>query len=75
MQYSNLDDFIVFSPDSKKVAYIAPKNNGFTVIINGDGGGNVFDSISHPAFSNDSTKMTYIAQSGTQVYSVTEVLQ
>jgi len=52
----------IFSPNGRKVAYVAKKENKNFVVVNGKEGRAYDEIVGNPVFSNDSQKLAYIAK-------------
>ena len=60
--YEKLTDLVVFSPDSRRVAYVAGSNGDMAAIIDGKANGH-YDDVYGIAFSPDSRHVAYDASS------------
>jgi hypothetical protein len=64
-------DYHVFSPDGRRVAYIA-QQGGKQFVVVGKDRGETFDKVSFPVFSPDGQRVAYIAQQGEAKYVVAD---
>jgi dipeptidyl aminopeptidase/acylaminoacyl peptidase len=54
---------LVFSPDSKRLGYVAQNGNRYFVVVDGKAGPE-YPTVSHPRFSPDSRRVAYVAAPG-----------
>lgn len=68
-KHNPFGSFPVFSPDGKRVAYVAKTGKQWSVVINGEEG-KPYDEIGPPIFSPDSHSLAYEARLGKQWFLV-----
>lgn len=61
----------VFSPDSRRTAYVGVKNNRYVVVIDGIEG-REYEDVRLVQFSPDSRKLAYLARRDNRVYAVVD---
>ena len=57
---------IVFSPDGKRIAYVAGLEGGKKTVVIGGGKGSAHDDVRSPVFSSSSKEVSYIAREGSE---------
>jgi len=60
----------IFSPDSKRISYIARKGDKKFVVIDGKEEKHYDDILNYPVFSPDSKKLAYVAKAGSKEFVV-----
>ncbi|MDP2864061.1 MAG: hypothetical protein Q8N73_00135 [bacterium] len=72
--YAFCETNLIFSPDSKKTAYLIEENGKFYMVVNGKKG-KLYDEIVSFQFSSDSKYLGYGAQDGKELWWIVEEIE
>jgi Tol biopolymer transport system component len=62
-EYEEVKESVIFSPDGKRMAYVAKRNGKEFAVVDGTEG-KEYDSVCIPVFSPDSKRIVYVVEQG-----------